>query len=275
MFSLNNKKLGFLFFVMISLFVSYALPFKFIAFSDTHIGHRGEEGKNVEVEKLKLLDPMIKEMQNDENIKLALIVGDLVDHGWADPRFSCCGCCNFINEWQGFQQKWIIPLISQIGTSNIYLCAGNHEKILDYRKIYCKSAYKKVKKSTLGMYKSSNDINYYFEREGVFFICCGIYPDFDICLWLDELLLWIGQRPVIIFFHYNIKGKYSEFWTDNEKQTFYDLIQKYNIKAIINGHIHKSSAYLWNNKIQVVNVGGYNFTVFDYSNGQLTWQKKS
>ena len=267
MLLLKNKKLSFLLFV-ITFFVSYATPFKFIGFSDTHIGRQTESGNNVATEKLKLRDPMIQEMKDDKEIKFALIVGDLVDHGWADPRLSCCGCCNLINEWQAFQQKWIVPLNSQIGASNVYLCAGNHDKILDYKKVFYKSAYKKIEEST-------NGINYYFKKDGVFFICCGIYPDFNTCLWLDDILKWIGHQPVIIFFHYNIIGKWSDSWSTEEKQIFYNLIQNYNIKAIINGHIHKSGTYLWNNKIRVINVGGYNFTVFDYSDGKLTFERKS
>ncbi len=267
MLLLKSKKSFFLFFV-ITFFVNYVTPFKFIAFSDTHIGRQVESGNNVAVEKLKLREPIIQEMKDDEEIKFALIVGDLVDHGWANPRFNCCGCCNLIDEWHDFEQQWVVPLISQIGASNVYLCAGNHEKILDYRKICRKSAYKKIEEST-------NGINYYFKTDGVFFLCCGIYPDFNTCLWLDDLLKWIGHRPVIIFFHYNIEGKYSDFWSDDEKNIFYNLIQKYNIKAIINGHVHKSSTYLWNKKIRVINVGGYNFTIFNYSDGKLTFERKS
>jgi hypothetical protein len=96
------------------------------------------------------------------------------------------------------------------------MCQGNHDTYVPWPYVshpvanYIKSRY--------------GEQFYVREVNSVVFICCGIYPDKDVLPWLTEQLKSAGTKPVIVWFHYNLWGEYSDFWSEQEKQAFLETI---------------------------------------------------
>jgi len=56
----------------------------------------------------------------------------------------------------------------------------------------------------------------------------------------------------VIFFHYPIHGAFSDWWSKQEKNDFYKVIKDYNVIAILVGHAHTSSIWMFRDKCKVV-----------------------
>lgn len=54
-----------------------------------------------------------------------------------------------------------------------------------------------------------------------------------------------NEEPVILFFHYGWDGFSDLWWTENEKQAFYETIKDHNIIGIFTGHCHAIEHYKW------------------------------
>ena len=125
---------------------------------------------------------------------------------------------------------------------------GNHDNWL-----YFPYVYKAVKRY---IKKRHGDIFYNFIHKGVQFICLSIYPDVNGLKYFKSVAN--KSLPIVLFFHYNIEGELSNWWTNEEKENFKNTINGYHIKLIVNGHLHISSSYIWNG-YQVITCGGDGF----------------
>ena len=95
---------------------------------------------------------------------------------------------------------------------------------------------------------------YTYTRNNILFISLGIYP--TNLKFLRKHLPKNKNYPIIIFYHYNtIKEPFSDWWSDKEKEQFYQVIKDYNILAIINGHLHSSYRKIWKG-FTMLNAGG-------------------
>ena len=66
------------------------------------------------------------------------------------------------------------------------------------------------------------------------------------------------DSPIVLSWHYNLTGTYSNWWTDSEKDAFYEVIKGYNVLGIFLGHWHYSYTSEWHN-IPVYGIGGSEF----------------
>jgi len=117
-------------------------------------------------------------------------------------------------------------------------------------------------------------------RQGVCFFCLGCYPDAAACRWLRRQLETVGRRcPAVVYFHYNIIGPLSDYWSDSEKQAFAEVIGGRNILGIFHGHDHASGHYTWKG-FDVYNVGSprglaKSFAVVHITDRQMTVASRS
>ena len=91
-------------------------------------------------------------------------------------------------------------------------------------------------------------------KNNILFISLGVYP--KNLKFLKKNLPGDTTAPVIIFYHYNtVNEPHSDWWSDEEKENFYQVIKDSNILAIINGHIHLSYKKKWRG-FTMLNGGG-------------------
>jgi hypothetical protein len=89
-------------------------------------------------------------------------------------------------------------------------------------------------------------INYSWDWEGVHFACLDMYPDAATRAWLAEDLRGRDRRqPLVLFFHYSLEGRYSDFWEPEDKDAFADAIKDRNVLALFHGHEHRTGNYEW------------------------------
>jgi len=268
---LSMKKIFFISYILLSawLFVQAATSrpepeykdFTFLVNSDIH---QTESTSRRDAQQSSFFRDIITP---DNNTSAVLFAGDLTDNG-RDTEFAV------------FTEKWIRPITNLMPTKphmGLYLCKGNHDEasgsntqLLKYLK------------------KEYGDFCYSFDINGLHFACCDKYPQ-KICLggvlsWLKKDLKKIESinpkipgsgTPVVIFFHYNITGPFSEWWSvdcgncmcassKSEKDYFFDAIKNYNIQGIFFGHVHCSYSALWRKKFRITGVGGDQYAFCQY-----------
>lgn len=54
-----------------------------------------------------------------------------------------------------------------------------------------------------------------------------------------------STQPVVLFFHYGFDEWGNKWWTSEEQEQFYQVIQEYNVIAIFHGHTHTLDHYFW------------------------------
>ena len=167
-----------------------------------------------------------------------IVTGDMTKRG-TDGNSLCCFINGGKDHLSGFMDDYYEPISKRMP---VYLCAGNHDNWVPWPYIY---------KPVINLIKEKHgSLTYSFDHKGVHFACCHIYPDDDVLKWLaKDLDKVIG--PIILFFHYNLNGPYSDWWARDknsdpkiviERQSkFYRVIKNKNVKLIITGHRHVNS----------------------------------
>jgi len=218
---------------------------KFIHTSDLHYGGvRCREEKRNEPRSIALADA-----------EFVIVTGDLTENGFDGSLLCCIEYGGDDYQLQRFKLKFIRP-IERSGKS-IYLCPGNHDLG------YWWSPYKPVMHYIRKRHKSTQ---YAFERNGLRFICCGIYPK-DL-KWLKKQMR--QDQPHVIFFHYNLIGKWSDWWSEKEKTAFAKVIEPYHIVAILVGHSHISEIQNWRGYRVILSGDQYSIITYDEAAKQIT-----
>jgi len=89
-------------------------------------------------------------------------------------------------------------------------------------------------------------INYSWDWADLHFVCLDMYPDTATRDWLARDLRRLdARRPLILFFHYSLEGRYSDFWPAEDKQAFAEALADRNVLAIFHGHEHRVGHYEW------------------------------
>lgn len=212
-----------------------------IAFAaDCQFGH-GDSSKADIISNKKNTVKVIQE--NKYNV--VITAGDLTENGY-DGKDSYFGL--FRDKSQGKQlQKYIDDWERPIeqATEKYYATIGNHDHYVKWPYFY-KPVLNHIKKK----YKTTSNQEYMNIHNGIGFISCGMYPK-NIDWLVANIILCIGLKyKCIIFFHCtlntNEKGKtrvpYSDWWSDEEQELFYERIKPYKdmIIAIAYGHYHSS-----------------------------------
>jgi predicted MPP superfamily phosphohydrolase len=203
--------------------------FTFFADSDLHFGRstpkandaadlfiRGDKSDNVKFVKASDCD-------------FVLACGDLTNTG--SDGFTLFG--HAINDKQeqvqALKKKYVKPIEA---TKPVYLCLGNHDNE--------PTLHKPVANYIASRHGS---LRYNFMHKGVQFICLNIYPD-PLGLFYF-MLVAKKDTPIVLFFHYNLIGPFSDWWTDDQKDKFKKTIEGYDVKLIITGHHHVCKEYDW------------------------------
>ena len=224
--------------------------FSIIHDSDLHFGRNGN---------LKARDDKESNRQviidNDSDSDFVIVTGDLTENGYDGKQLLCYNYGGFSKQLQMLKEDYVNPLESE-GIS-VKLCIGNHDR---GRPPYLYQPVFNYVKERHG------EIEYSFDHKGFRFICCGKYP--KRLEWLEEQLQ--ENVPTIIFFHYNLEGEWSDFWKEDEKAFFSDVINGYNIVAILVGHHHISDITNWKDYTVISSAGkGYTQIILDPSDGTI------
>lgn len=147
---------------------------------------------------------------------------------------------------------------------------------------------------------SDNGFHYGWEIEGIHFLQLNLYPGnegddknfnnvgnkpfFSLTFLQQYLEKYVGRSgaPVVIFQHYGWDD-FSMYgwgnggwWSEGEREAFYDVIKNYNIIGIFWGHSHASNITKWRD-IDVYNVGAMQqdegpgtYMVCNISNNKMT-----
>jgi cytolysin (calcineurin-like family phosphatase) len=105
---------------------------------------------------------------------------------------------------------------------------------------------------------SENGLHYSWDWDGIHFVNCGIVPGATRTSYDPEQSIGFLEkdlkkevkgsgRPVVLFHHFGFDVEHSLDWWPEEWRTSYcDLIKGNNVIAILHGHSHETSIYQWN-----------------------------
>lgn len=203
--------------------------FTFFADSDLHFGKSTPTKnkandlniRNDKINNVKLI------LENDCDFVLAC--GDLTDTGSDGFELFDHSINDKQEQVQALKKKYVKPIETR---KKIYLTLGNHDNE--------PNLYKPVANYIACKHGS---LRYNFMHKGVQFICLNIYPDTISLLYF--LLCAKKDTPIVIFFHYNLIGPFSDWWTDEQKDKFKNTIDNYKIVLIVTGHHHICKEYDW------------------------------
>jgi len=218
--------------------------FTFAHDSDLHYG----KNINCKPRKGKENHPLSIALSDAEFV---IVTGDLTDNGSDGKSFMGWKYGGSENQL-GYLSVSYVDFIETY-EKDVYLCNGNHDRgkrILWWR-------YKPV---VTYIKKRHSSTNYSFIRHNTKFICCGEYP--KNIKWLKKQLQ--DNEPTFIFFHYNLVGSYSDWWTDKQKDAFFNAIQDYNIIAIFVGHHHISRSNMdWRGHKVISSANRYSLVTYN------------
>lgn len=99
---------------------------------------------------------------------------------------------------------------------------------------------------------------YAFDWDDLRVVCLGEAPDEEGLSFLERNLSAVGkERPVILYFHFPLRGPYSTgnwFGDGRYSADLARVVFGYNVIALFHGHYHGSGRYRWEG-IDVYNVG--------------------
>ena len=223
--------------------------FTFFVTADTHAGAREIEPWNRKhVESMNQLPGTAypKEYGGTVGAPLGvLIAGDLTDNGY--PQ-------------QLAELRRVFGLDGKEGLLRypVYAATGNHDR-------QDKSPF-----VARALAKQYGRLPYAWTWHGVRFLCLDTHPQAKDHRWIQDELKAAGPtQPVIIFFHYNLVGEYSYFWSRWEKQAFRKLLTGYNVVALFHGHLHPEEMYTWEG-LDVFNVGSVRWYDLSYAVVEVT-----
>jgi predicted phosphodiesterase len=204
----------------------------FVCDSDLHYGTDDDKPRPEKGNRTQLLT----ELKKTHDIDLMLCPGDLTNRGADGHPTGCKGDPN-ANQLEALISQCVKP-IEALGVS-VKLCPGNHDiNRSDYWRLSVLKYVCDRHDATYSWFSPETSSCYTFMHKGLQFICMGIYP--KNISWLKAHLPKNKKQPIVFYYHYNTrKGQpYSDWWSDKEKDTFFDTIYGYNVQAIINGHLH-------------------------------------
>ncbi|MFP4354640.1 MAG: metallophosphoesterase [Phycisphaerae bacterium] len=226
----------------------------FLVAADTHCGFRGIAPRNArQVEAMNALALRDWPWGGDGPVgqpRMVLIAGDLTENG---------------------EDSELAEFLELYGTDGrdgrlrwpTRVCMGNHDRYVPSTYLGRKPVKQMVEQRNGGLF-------YSWDVDDVHFVCLGEYPTLDRQRWLAADLARAGADvPVVLFFHYNILGAYSDWWTDEEKSSLADVIGPFNVVAIFHGHWHTSRRDRWANT-RTFNVGSPKHRMHSFSAVRIT-----
>lgn len=222
----------------------------FLVDSDLHFTNTIRSYKKDHVKK-------IIAMCENEKIDALICPGDLTNDGWDGANLCGWYYGGKQDQLTPLKEQYVEPLDSHL---SVYLCAGNHDYYVP--RPYIVHPVLKYIRQRHGAQQYSFDIN------DLHFICLDRYPDSAGMSFLKQDLLKHHYKNIIIFFHYNFTGELSDWWSEKEKDNFYDEIKGHNIVALLVGHHHISIVTEWRGYKVIMGAGGA-FAKCTYTAGNL------
>lgn len=213
-----------------------------ILLSDLHFQHnhiREDKSNNYNT---------ILELSKENKIDAIIVPGDLTNTAGTGAYIDF-GCYKFYYSSKDDQLtplKEYIDKLEEIAPT--YIGLGNHDF---YTYIFGKLYMPIVRY----VKQRHGNTRYSWDLKGYHFICLSEYPDKKGREFLREDLKKNTDKDTIIYFHYNIHGPWSDWWSDSDKEKFYNIIKDYKIRAIFVGHWHESYKFKWKN-IDIINGAG-------------------
>ncbi|AIB51814.1 hypothetical protein E24_00114 [Faustovirus] len=200
---------------------------------------------------------MYERMANDKLIELVILAGDLCERGTSGRKHRG----ENHDELSGLKQHVKnITACETASTDTEYkhvktlLCVGNHDTwTAPPLPVPAWIWWKNIAHLPLDL---GNGVVYKLNHRGLTMMVLGIFPN-GIILPLLSLWLKYAKNPVLLVFHYNLAGPYSNFWSDDEKKNFLKTITPYKSKiaAIVVGHHHMSGESTWNGLKVIMGAG--------------------
>lgn len=217
--------------------------------SDTHFSHgqiRDDKKNNVK--------NMLKEPEG-----IVLLAGDITNGN--APTFWQWLTCSipYDNCTQVFKRDYLQPLEKK---HKVYFVAGNHDREAKFRNSPGWPDYMEIDELAIQKYGS---VNYTVElSHNVLLVAFGdLYPTKETLEWFKSLNI-DRERPLIMMWHYNtLSEPFADWWSDQEKEHFWNVIEPYNLLCIFNGHFHQSNYQRYNgvHMVKAASRGYVRFTI--------------
>ena len=226
---------------------SCAMNIEFIAASDPHLNGTAERYEA----NLKCIENMnsLREIQP----QFVWMLGDVTD----DCKQK---------EWEEYTSLYGVSGEGELNYP-VMECFGNHDGNIDG--IVRNGIKERNKHRAFKIYTDTLGLHYSWDIKGVHFINLNLYPanewdpNCDWCKYfhesfreaqnsldflIEDLRRNVGKsnRPVIIAFHIGYDEFSKLWWTDNDRNNFYNVIKDYNVIAIFQGHNHSVGCTDWN-----------------------------
>jgi len=204
-----------------------------------------------------------------QKYKLDFIIntGDLCSHGYDNKCIFpfCCIKNGNIDEFDTYIKEYYNPIINS--GYKLYLTCGNHDTYVEWP-YYRKPVLKFIKEkhnATYNIFNWKTSGCYTFEHNGILFINMGVYP--SNLEFLQNILSKIdNKKPIVFIYHFVTPNNvpYGDWWSDDEKNDFFNIINKYNVLLIINGHDHETRIDYWNNIPCIIGSGDNSYMLLEF-----------
>lgn len=188
---------------------------------------------------------VIREIAARHQIDAIICAGDLTDMGWDGKRFLCWRYGGAEDQVTPLR-RWVEGLEADVAP--VFLASGNHDQYVPwpYRhkgvRDYIETKHRSLLYNWEYIISDGVNANSTIKYRGV---CLDVYPDKKAREYLSGVMnKWPNDR-YIIYFHYNLEGDYSDWWSDSDKTKFANMLSGRNIALIICGHLHKNALTKW------------------------------
>ncbi len=246
-------RIAFLFLCTLSL--SSRAQVAFIVTSDTHFDG---DSTNYAVNKMMAEDfNRLQEIRPPGSKKrlypgFVWVLGDLTDSGTED-------------QWEDYEEIYGLKGEGVVQYP-VFECFGNHDGNIDG--VVRTGIRKRNKKREMNINTDTLGLHYSWDMGGIHFVNLNLYPanewdpDCDWCKYFKEsfreaqnsleflekdLLKRVGASgiPVVIAFHIGYDDFGKLWWTDSDREKFWNVINGYNVAAIFHGHNHAVEKRNW------------------------------
>jgi len=223
---------------------------RFFIISDPQIGNE------TQVQSLDIKTNIVLQKISPDDI--VIIPGDLTEKGVGQVNnpihryLAYCACFRKEgdipedNQFRIFREKYLHPLDEK--SKDVFFCNGNHDTYT--QKWWGEQDVAKFIKKRYG------GLHYMKKCNGIFVFSLSIYPNKKRIKWFESKLAKTTE-PFVVFFHYNIEGPFSDWWSDDLKSMFLSVLQKHKERCVFiaEGHYH-SSYFKYLKDFLVVNGAG-------------------
>lgn len=228
----------------------------FVVLSDTHYGLSQWDDNDAPVKQVidrinRLAGTPLPPSAGGEPLpppRGVIIAGDLTDSGTSR---NWAGTGPLLGSRSGFEDDCGV-----LGDKRLKFPAyegyGNHD-LQSREQAYVLNKLKKRNAQRTGVTVSKNGYHYSWDWDDVHFVQLNLYPGGpgparnSLAFLREDLHEKVGhsRRPVVIIQHYGFDVFSLNWWTDAERNSFFQVIKDFNIVAIFHGHNHELTFQQW------------------------------